>query len=138
MADRFVISPPTQGSPYDNGIYRALTPDLPAATVTDSELPAFCCRIRGHGEGGTECRRTNLVFHLWTDYAQIARERARVRRLRSEWKARNLIGWIEFAERRLRHQMTTWKLPECTGEESRRFTPGEVRDVETALPVCTC
>ncbi|MER7331707.1 MULTISPECIES: hypothetical protein [unclassified Micromonospora] len=135
---RRVLTTPTPGHPYDNGIYQAATRDLPAATVTESELPAYCCRMRLHGETGPECRRTNLVWQLRSEFEQITRERARVARVRSDWRARNLVGWVEFAERRLRFYLGAWTLPpECAGAPERRFAE-PVRDSETVLPACTC
>lgn len=134
---RRVITAPTPGHPYDNGIYQATTRELPPLTVAEAELPAYCCRKRGHGEDGPECRRTNLADQLRAEFDDISRYRARAARNRSDRQARNLIGWVEFGERRLRHYLNTWTLPECTGAEVRRFAE-PVRDRETALPVCTC
>src|SRR3954452_21727915 len=95
-----VITAPTPGHPYDDGIYRPADRTLPPPTVTTEDLPAYCGPLTDMNRT-QRCRRNAVVYSLHTQLDEITRERARQPRIRNEWKARNLAGWIGFAERRL-------------------------------------
>lgn len=130
------ITRPTDGAPYDNGVYQADSREMPAARFTAEDLPAYCCRMGDMGRT-QRCHRTAMVNNLVTDLDLINRERTRQPRMRNDWRARNLAGWIAFAERRMAYYLATWELPACTGAEADRFAK-PVRDQELALPACTC
>lgn len=131
-----VISAPTPGAGYDDGIYQADTREMPAPRFSREDIPAYCCRLAGVGRS-QRCRRTVMVDHLVALFEEIERERARQKRIRNDWRARNLAGWIAFAERRLAHYLNTWVLPERAGDEADRFAE-PVWDRDAALPACTC
>lgn len=128
------IAARTATASWDNGIYQADSRELGAPAVTADMLPAYCGPLTDMGRD-QRCARAARIDMLHSHYASLSGERVRQPRLRSDWKARNLAGWIAFAERELIH-MLSWALPACTcGEHA--FTV-EVRDREQALPACTC
>lgn len=128
------ITIPTPNHPYDDGIYQADTRYAPTALAVDN-LPPMCGQIAPVGET-TRCLRLIRTMHLHTDTAEINRNIASITRMRNDWKARNLIGWVEFATRRLNFQHTTWDLPECTCGD--RALPTPTHDLEQVYPACTC
>ncbi len=129
------ISARTADAPYDNGIYRPATPELPAATITLADLPAYCGRMTDMGRD-QRCRRLALAYQLRTDFDQIADARARHGRLRRDFYRRNLAGWVAFAQRRLAYYLATWELPECACGDRALAAP--THDTEAVLPDCTC
>jgi hypothetical protein len=135
---RWISIPVSPGHPYDDGIYRALPGTVEPAPLTISveDLPGYCGRLRGHGGTGPVCRRVNLVYQLHTLHAEILSERARITRCRSAHSRENLIGFVEFAQRRLAYYLTAWHLPEC-GHGEHAFAEA-THDTEQALPACTC
>lgn len=134
---RWIIAQATPGHPYDDGIYRALTPVIGAPTVTVEDLPGMCGPIRGHGDDTTPlCRRNAMAYQLHGLLADIERDRARLARMRKDFAKCNLIGHIEFCERRLAFYLATWDLGGCThGDTALNAT---THDVEAVLPACTC
>jgi hypothetical protein len=127
------ISARTPNAPYDNGIYQAATRALPAATVTLADLPAYCGPLTDMGRD-QRCPRTSKVYRLHTVLDEITRERARQPRVRRDDRARNLAGWVAFAERRLAYYLATWQLPACGCGDNAFAEP--TRDTEAALPAC--
>jgi hypothetical protein len=129
------INPATPGNPYDNGIYQADTRYVPVPALAVDGLPGMCGQAPPVGTG-TECRRLTLTRHLHSDLTEINRETGRLPRMRNDWRARNLIGWIEFANRRLAYQFATWDLPACTcGDQA---FPEATHDLNATYPACTC
>lgn len=134
---RWIITEPTPGHPYDNGIYRALTTQIGETRFTVDMLPAFCGPMRGQGDTVTRtCRRNDIAWSLITDLNQIERDRKSLTRMRNTWAMTNLIGAIEFLERRLAFYLATWELPECSHGDQAFTEP--THDVERTLPACTC
>jgi hypothetical protein len=130
-----IITPATPGHPCDDGIYQAdarYTPTLPVAV---NDLPPMCGRFAPVGQV-TQCLRLIRTWHLHTDLADIERQLTILARMRTDWKARNLIGNIEFRIRRLQYQLATWDLPTCAC--GPRALPEPTHDVESVYPLCTC
>lgn len=136
---RWINTPATPGHPYDDGIYRAapgVTEPAPL-TITLADLPAYCGPIRGHGDTVTrDCRRNNLAHQLHGLLDDIVRDRTRITRMRSAYGRANLIGYVEFAQRRLAYYLATWSIPACAHGDQAFTEP--THDTERALPACTC
>lgn len=130
-----VICPANPGSSYDSEIRQADTRYTPTLSITVEDLPGLCGQQPGVGQS-QPCRRLGLAQHLHRDLAEIRREIAALSRMRSDWRARNLIGWIEFATRRLEFQMATWEFPPCACGD--RAFPEPTHDLEASYPDCTC
>lgn len=136
---RWINTPATPNHPYDNGIYRALPGTTTPAplTITIDDLPTMCGPQRGHGDDVTrDCRRNNMAYQLHGLLADIDADRARLPRLRKAYARENLIGHIEFAQRRLAFYLATWELPACAHGDQALSTG--THDVYAILPACTC
>lgn len=103
-------------------------------------LPLMCGRA-GSAEWGDmnvdwECKRSARVYTLHTSAQQITGSIARLGRLRSDFRRRNLTQWITDAT--ARHERLVSQvladLPDCTHRDETR---GECT-VEDSLPECTC
>lgn len=129
------ISARTPGSPYDNGIYQAGTRYTPAVGVAAEDLLPMCGQIANFDQT-THCLRLIRTVHLHRDLEEINRNLASLNRMRNDWRARNLIGWIEFAIRRLTFQMTEWDFPVCTCADRALASP--THDLEQVYPTCSC
>ena len=136
---RWITTPATPGQPYDDGIYRALpgvTTPAPLV-ITIADLPGMCGPQRGQGDAVTPlCGRLNRTYQLHSLLADIEKDRARLGRMRNAFGISNLIGHIEFAQRRLAHYLATWEIAECThgGHAFAELT----HDLEMVYPPCTC
>jgi hypothetical protein len=135
---RWITTPATPAHPYDDGIYRALpgTTAPAALTIAVEDLPAYCGPLRGHGGTTPDCRRNNLAYQLRILHDEITAYRGRITRSRTARSRENLIGFVEFAQRRLAFYLSTWEIPTCTHGDHAFATP--TRDTEQALPPCTC
>ena len=116
---------------------------MPNAAATFAPLPALplMCGRAGDTEWGDmnrdwECKRSARVCTLHTSATQIADSVARLGRLRSDFRRRNLTRWI--TEAITRHErlvsLVLADLPACTHRDETR---GECT-MEESLPACTC
>lgn len=129
-----VICKPTPGAPYDNGIYQAATRGMPAPAYTVADLPAYCGPLTDMGRD-QRCGRAAWVYQLHSDLVNITDARRRQTRLRNDMYARNLAGWVAFAERQLAHFLGL-PAPACGCGDYAFAEP--TRDTEAALPACSC
>lgn len=130
-----IITPGTPGHPYDNSIRQADTRYIPTLLVTVDDLTPMCGQLAPVGQT-TQCMRLIRTWHLHSDLAEIEKNLASLGRMRNDWKARNLIGWIEFRIRRLEYQRITWELPTCACGPRALSEP--THDIESIYPPCTC
>jgi hypothetical protein len=130
------ISTRTPGKPYDDGIYQADTRYTPQAPDINT-IPLMCGQSAPSGRT-THCLRLIRTQSLHRDLADIVREIATLSRMRNDWKARNLIGWVEFSIRRFTYQLATWELPECTCAADGLALTELTHDLELTYPPCTC
>lgn len=129
------ITPATPGHPYDNGIYQADTIYTPEPGIATSDLPAMCGQLAPVGET-TRCLRLIRTWHLHSDLADITKDINSLSRMRNAWRARNLIGNIEFRIRRLTYQIATWEIPACACGNRALAQP--THNLEEIYPACTC
>jgi hypothetical protein len=77
-----------------------------AAPITAEDIPAACGLPGNLDRGGDlnsdwTCRRAAQIYRKYTTLKDIQRTEARLVRLTSDWKRRNLTVWIADAYERL-------------------------------------